>query len=516
MIACGVLSAAAVFVSPGAQSTYSPRLGSFERLNDSRPILSPQGDGFEASGVFNPAVVRDGDRVVMLYRAQDKQGISRLGLATSTDGVTFTREPAPVLGPEAEYERGGGVEDPRLVKIDRLYYLTYTAYNGKDAQLALATSTDLRRWDRKGVILPAYKGRWNVNWTKAGAILPQRIGGRYWMYYMADAKEARDQTGVAYSTDLVTWTEALDHPVLPRRPGRFDSRVVEPGPPPLLTPEGVLLIYNGADDRLVYRTGWALFDRNDPTRLLARSDQPLFEPVAEWEKVGQVPNVVFVEGLIVEPRRWLVYYGAADKYIGVASVATAVAREFGAILPWHRRESRPDRGRMAQRPDRRDRGRAGRQGLHRGRREGTDLVRVASASRREIIRHAAKGSALADRRAIAGAPPARPSGVPIAGSVVAPALGQTHNSGFGGAHADQVDGRSVVCGGAADPRGGPRAIGPAGEWTGRPNGARRRARRQPRGPDAASLRPGHGRPRGHASRRSEDGQAAGSGAGRST
>jgi predicted GH43/DUF377 family glycosyl hydrolase len=325
-IRCGVLAAGAVLASLGAQSAYAPRLGPFERLNDSRPVLSPQGEGFEASGVFNPAVIKDGDRFVMLYRAQDKQGISRLGYATSTDGVTFTREPAPVLGPEAEYERGGGVEDPRLVKIDGLYYLTYTAYNGKDAQLALATSTDLRRWDRKGVILPAYKGRWNVNWTKAGAILPDRIGGRYWMYYMADAKDARDQTGVAYSTDLVTWTEALDHPVLPRRPGKFDSRVAEPGPPPILTPEGVLLIYNGADDRLVYRTGWALFDRDDPTRLLARSDQPLFEPVTDWEKVGQVPNVVFVEGLIVEPGRWLVYYGAADKYIGVASVATAVAR----------------------------------------------------------------------------------------------------------------------------------------------------------------------------------------------
>ena len=177
MVACGILAAGAGLASQGAQSTYSPRLGPFERLNDSRPLLSPQGDGFEAHGVFNPAVVRDGDRVVMLYRAQDKHGISRLGYATSTDGVTFTREAAPVLGPEAEYERGGGVEDPRLVKIDGLYYLTYTAYNGKDAQLALATSSDLRQWDRKGVILPAYKGRWNVNWTKAGAILPSESAG---------------------------------------------------------------------------------------------------------------------------------------------------------------------------------------------------------------------------------------------------------------------------------------------------------------------------------------------------
>ena len=324
-ILCCLFAVGSLLAQAAGQRSYTPRLGAFVRLNQGQPILSPQGEGFEANGVFNPAVVKMGDRFVMLYRAQDKQGISRLGYATSPDGVTFTREAAPVLGPEAEYERGGGVEDPRLVQIDGLYYLTYTAYNGKDAQLALATSRDLRRWDRKGVILPAYKGRWNVNWTKAGAILPQRIGGRYWMYYMADAKAARDQTGIAFSTDLITWTEALDQPVLPRRPGRFDSRVVEPGPPPMLTRDGVLLIYNGADDRLIYRTGWALFDRDDPTRLLARSEQPLFEPLTEWEKVGQVPNVVFVEGLVVEPDRWLLYYGAADKHIGAASVAVPQA-----------------------------------------------------------------------------------------------------------------------------------------------------------------------------------------------
>jgi predicted GH43/DUF377 family glycosyl hydrolase len=235
--------------------------------------------------------------------------------------VTFTRDAAPVLSPDADYERGGGVEDPRLVEIEGLYYLTYTAYNGKDAQLALATSPDLRRWQRKGVILPAYKGRWNVHWTKAGAILPQAVGGKYWMFFMADARDKRDQTGIAYSTDLVTWHEALDHPVLPRREGRFDSRVVEPGPPPILTDEGILLLYNSADDNLVYRTGWALFDRRDPTRLLARSERPLFEPMEPWEKTGQVPNVVFVEGLVIERARWLVYYGGADKHVGVVSIA---------------------------------------------------------------------------------------------------------------------------------------------------------------------------------------------------
>ncbi|HVR70088.1 MAG TPA: glycoside hydrolase family 130 protein [Vicinamibacteria bacterium] len=305
-----------------ADLDYRPPFGAWSRLHGGEPILVPQGAGFESAGVFNPAVIKDGARYVMLYRAQDAQGTSRLGLATSDDGVHFVREAGPVLVPEAAYERHGGVEDPRLVKIGSTFYLTYTAYDGQNAQLALATSSDLRRWERRGVIMPANRGRWNVKWTKAGAILTEKVGGRYWMYYMADAKEGADQMGVAWSEDLLHWTEALDAPVLGRRPGRFDSRVVEPGPPPLMTPEGVLLVYNGADDQLVYRAGWVLFDRHDPTRVLARSDQPIFAPERGWERAGQVPNVVFVEGLARDGERWLFYYGGADKHIGVAEAAS--------------------------------------------------------------------------------------------------------------------------------------------------------------------------------------------------
>jgi predicted GH43/DUF377 family glycosyl hydrolase len=314
-------------IGPGLASDpqYRPPFGALSRLNGGAPILSPRGDGFEANGVFNPAVVRDGGRYVMLYRAQDARGTSRLGMAASRDGIRFQREPAPVLAPEAEYERRGGVEDPRLQKIGSTFYLTYTAYDGRNAQLALATSEDLRRWERRGVIMPANVGRWTVKWTKSGAILAEPVNGRYWMYYMADAAGGSDQMGVAYSEDRLRWTEALDEPVLGRRPGFFDSRVVEPGPPPLMTPEGILLVYNGADDRLVYRTGWVLFDRQDPTRVLARSDTPIFEPQRAWEREGQVPNVVFVEGLVREGNRWLFYYGGADKHIGVAEAFLAAA-----------------------------------------------------------------------------------------------------------------------------------------------------------------------------------------------
>jgi len=284
------------------------------------PVLTPRGSGFESAGTFNPAVIRQGNRIVMLYRAQDRKGVSRLGYAVSNDGIRFTRDSQPVFSPEAAYE-SAGVEDPRLVEIGANYYLTYTGYNRADAQLCLARSADLRNWTRLGVIMPANRGRWNVHWTKSGAILPEKVNGHYWMYFMGDAAgvNGANQMGVAYSDDLVHWTEPLDHPVLGHRAGMFDSKVVEPGPPPVLTSHGILLIYNGADDRLIYRTGWALFDKTNPSRMIARAESPVFRPEEDWEIHGQVPNVVFVEGLIQESRRWLFYYGAGDKNVGVAA-----------------------------------------------------------------------------------------------------------------------------------------------------------------------------------------------------
>lgn len=300
--------------------------GTWSRVAD-KPIIFPQGSSFESAGTFNPSVVMNDGKFVMLYRAQDTKGKSSLGYATSEDGVHFTRRGEPVFVSEAPYERGGGVEDPRLVKIGDTFYLTYTGYNNVDdhladkgnAQLCLATSKDLIHWQRQGILIPSYQGRWNVKWTKSGAILTEKIRGKYWMYFLGDANGKDTQMGVASSDDLVHWTEALDHPVLASRPGKFDSQVVEPGPPPILTPEGVFMIYNGADDRQVYATGWVLFDKSDPTKVVARAAKPIFSPEMDWEKVGQVPNVVFVEGLVRQEGRWLFYYGGADKYVGAAS-----------------------------------------------------------------------------------------------------------------------------------------------------------------------------------------------------
>jgi predicted GH43/DUF377 family glycosyl hydrolase len=293
-----------------------------------RPLLSPATKWSEF-GLFNPTAIRAKDKTVLLFRAQDANHTSRIGYADSSDGLHFNIRPEPVMSPETDYEKGGGLEDPRVVQIQGTYYLTYTGYDLHSAQLCLATSTDLIHWTRKGVILPAYKGTWNEQWTKSGAIIPDQINGKWWMYYLGTKKDsdgkARDYMGLATSEDLLHWKDATDKPVLDRRPGAFDSRVMEPGPAPFVTAAGILLFYNGANENLVYGPGWVLFDKQDPRRVIARADQPFVLPVLEWEKVGNVPNVIFLEGAIAQgtlttPHQGTLsftgYYGAADKYIG--------------------------------------------------------------------------------------------------------------------------------------------------------------------------------------------------------
>jgi len=292
-----------------------------ERVS-AEPLLRPAAPPWTEAGVFNPAAVIVDGRTVLLFRARDAGGTSRIGYADSADSVHFKIDPHPVLEPEAPYELGGGVEDPRVLRIGTTYYMTYTGYNRHDAQLCLATSRDLRHWQRQGVILPAYKGAWNTGWTKSGAIVPQQINGRWWMYYLgtrhdADGKD-RDYMGLASSDDLAHWSDASSQPVLERRPGAFDSRVMEPGPPPLMTSAGILLLYNGADDRLVYGPGWVLFDKADPGRVLARGDKAFLVPRLNWERIGTVPNVIFLEGVTMRstPLELTGYYGGADQYVG--------------------------------------------------------------------------------------------------------------------------------------------------------------------------------------------------------
>lgn len=329
----------------------------FVRLSD-KPILGPRPGKFDSAGAFNPAAtLLANGHTVLLYRGQDESGVSRIGYAESSNGIDFIADDKPVMAPSVSIDNDAkdGIEDARLTldfaagktKADNSRWLaTATAYSKATdaAQLVSYHSLagDLHQWQRVAVLMPATtdanKLGWNVHWTKSGAIVvdstarPLKINGKYWMYYMGDArsttnsgsKMAADQMGVAQSLDGTTWRDALGRPVLPHRPGMFDSRVVEPGPHPIITKDGILLLYNGGDYTLTYRTGWALFDKKDPTILLARSNKAIFEPELAWEKknasntVHQVPNVVFVEGIVPHKKGYRVYYGSADSYVGVA------------------------------------------------------------------------------------------------------------------------------------------------------------------------------------------------------
>lgn len=332
----------------------------FERATTT-PVLSPdstvrflcpmRGDSvaWMESDVFNPAATVKGDSVVVLFRAEDNSatGIgsrtSRIGYATSANGVDFTYLPAPVLYPandsQAEMEQPGGCEDPRVAMTeDGTYVMLYTQWNRKVPRLAVATSTDLLNWEKHGpAFAKAHDGRFGDEFSKSASIVTKldgdrqviaKINGKYWMYW------GEKFVNVATSDDLVNWTPMLDEngellKVIEPREGKFDSELTECGPPAVLTDKGILLLYNGknaGDDRRdpdytanTYSGGQALFAANNPADLLARLDKPFFVPEADFEKSGQYPaGTVFIEGLAYLKGKWFLYYGCADSRVGVA------------------------------------------------------------------------------------------------------------------------------------------------------------------------------------------------------
>lgn len=294
---------------------------------------------WEERNVLNPsAVVREG-RIYLIYRAQDKEMTSRLGLAISEDGLHFTKQPAPVLFPDRDslnkYEWNGGIEDPRIVESENgTYILTYTSFDGKIPRLCLATSNDLKTWTKHGLALG--EGKYKNTWSKSGAIVAKRTGdkiiaskinGKYWMYF------GDSDLFMATSDDLIHWYVAENEEsknmisVLHPRPGYFDSRLVEPGPYALIRDDGILLIYNGSNasdfndsalPKFTYSAGQALFDKNKPYKLIARTDSDFIHPDKPYEKTGEVNEVCFVEGLVHFKNKWFLYYGTADSKIAVA------------------------------------------------------------------------------------------------------------------------------------------------------------------------------------------------------
>ena len=200
--------------------------------------------------------------------------------------------------------------------------------------LGLAASDDLVRWTKLGTVtgydaagraVTPIKSASLVCAVRGGRLIATRIVGRYWLYY------GEGFIRLLSTEDFRSWTAVPDF-VMEPRPGLFDSAMAECGPPAVLTARGVVLLYNGknasgadTDPALfpgVYANGQALFDAQDPTRLLARPEQPFFQPILPWEATGQyTAGTTFIEGLVLFRGRWLLYYGCADTYVGMASAA---------------------------------------------------------------------------------------------------------------------------------------------------------------------------------------------------
>lgn len=311
-------------------------VNNFKRY-DGNPILHPQGE-FAADCIFNPGAVATKDGITMLCRCINfgeipkgyNWSVSSLVFANSTDGFNFTlQKEAFLTAGDSDYQ--GGFEDPRLVWLaeDELYVLSYTGvHNYTNTVGMLAVSKDLKNWDFYGECLPG----------RAIAITPTRINGEYYAYF------GNSHLFLAHSKDLKNWV-VEDRPAISPRKDLFDGILCEAVAAPIINDDGILLLYNGSvggdfndtvsrnlinenGERVYgfrgryspccYSIGWALFDRNDPSKLIARSDEPILKPEMPYESYGIAPYTIFGNALVKHNGKWIIYYGCADNRIAAA------------------------------------------------------------------------------------------------------------------------------------------------------------------------------------------------------
>jgi predicted GH43/DUF377 family glycosyl hydrolase len=273
-----------------------------------------------AHTVFNPAatLLPDGT-TLLLCRVEDSRGHSHLSVARSANGVDgWQIDPQPTMpaDPENHPEELWGIEDPRITYVPELsqYAIVYTAYTRDGPGVALALTRDFQKFERFGLIMPPE--------DKDAALLPHRIGGN-WALIHRPVSAPRAHMWISYSPDLRHWGS---HKLIleARRGAWWDANKIGLSPPPIETPQGWLVIYHGVRQTCagcIYRLGLALFDSDQPERLLKRGDEWVFGPEEPYEQRGDVGNVVFPCGYTIaeDGDTIRIYYGAADTSIGLAT-----------------------------------------------------------------------------------------------------------------------------------------------------------------------------------------------------
>lgn len=320
---------------PPLRPQQQPRKSDLLKRWKGNPILTMADWPYTVNSVFNPGAVRlqDTGEVLLLVRAEDRRGMSHLSVARSQDGVggwKIAPEPALVPRLPEHPEEIWGVEDPRIVWIAEMacYAVTYTAYSRGGPGVSLALTKDFRDFDRYGMVMPPE--------DKDAALFPRRFGGHWAMIHRPVPASGSAHMWISFSPDLRHWGS---HKVLmpAREGGWWDARKIGLNTPPIETPEGWLIIYHGVKNTAagcLYRLGLALLNLEDPTKVIYRADEWIFGPEADYERTGDVMDVVFPCGAVVDTDgdTLRVYYGGSDTTV---NMATASLRGMMEWLPRH-------------------------------------------------------------------------------------------------------------------------------------------------------------------------------------
>lgn len=327
-------------------------------INREGILLTKTSNDFENEGVLNPAVIQEGNTVHMLYRAVRKGNYSTIGYCKFEGPTTMVeRSEVPLISPQFDYE-AHGIEDARIVKIDGVYFVTFTSYDGVNALGALCTSTDLNHFENHGIILPqlSYQEfkrlaecsgplnekyeRYHVHnnilnnpdkkmllWDKNLIFFPRKINNKLvffhrirpdiqiaWIDNLEQLTKEFWENYLLHFKQYITLAPKYDH----------ENSYIGGGCPPIETEKGWLFIYHGVHDSTegyVYSACAALLDLENPQIEIARLPYPLLKPELDWELKGDVNNVVFPTGTALFGDTLYIYYGAADKRIACASLS---------------------------------------------------------------------------------------------------------------------------------------------------------------------------------------------------
>lgn len=298
----------------------------FKRFPQNPILLPKEENSWESKAVFNPAAIELKKKVHILYRALSNDNTSSIGYAVSENGVNIIeRLSLPVYIPREDFEMkkidngNSGCEDPRLTKIGKTIYMCYTAYDGIGPPMVAVSSikeSDFlsRKWKWEKPFLITPRGFDD----KDTCIFPERFKDGYFILHRVGSEICGDYLRTLdFKTEMVKKCIRIVGP----RMNMWDGVKVGIASPPLKTKHGWLVLYHGVSKHKgIYRIGALLLSLKDPTNIIARSTDHIFEPEEEWEKTGIINNVVFPCGMVVRDKKLYIYYGGGDRVVGVASM----------------------------------------------------------------------------------------------------------------------------------------------------------------------------------------------------